>query len=254
MANLGTLPVTLVTILLLVAPGYLAIRVFLRAAERNDTLDRTGKIVWSSAVSLASLLLLYVTSPHHFQPLTDVGQTLTQRFNIVSGSSLVDSSLSTGVLLYLLHVVFLLIGSLVVGRADRSRRDDPYEERAPWYYALTDLGEERIGVLLQDGSRIDGQFVPAAWDSSTKDLVLESPEKSVDGTRVPLGRSILISSDNISAVVFSEDDPNSETEAEVDVSESATEQIEQMPQVDDDPPEETDSEESDERAGNKSPD
>jgi hypothetical protein len=55
-------------------------------------------------------------------------------------------------------------------------------------------------------------------------------------------------------VVFSESDPNSETEAEVGVSESATEEIEQMPQVDDEPPEETDSEESDERAENKSPD
>lgn len=254
MANPGTLPVTLVTILLLIAPGYLAVRVFLRAAERNDTLDRTGKIVWSSAASLVSLLLLYATSPVHFQLLTNAGQALTQQFNIVSGSSLVESSLSTRVLLYLLHVVSLLIGSLIVGKIDRSRRDDPYEERAPWYYALTDLGEERIGVLLQDGSRIDGQFVPAAWDPSTKDLVLESPEKSVNGTRVPLGRSILISSDNISAVVFSEDDPNRETEAEVDVSESATEEIEQMPQVDDEPPEETDSEEIDERAENKGPD
>ena len=85
MANPGTLPVTLVTILLLVAPGYLAIRVFLRAAERTDTLDRTGKIVWSSAVSLASLLLLYTLSPYYFDPVADAGEHLSKRAGFVGG-------------------------------------------------------------------------------------------------------------------------------------------------------------------------
>lgn len=250
MANPGTLPVTLVTILLLVAPGYLAIRVFLWVAERNDTLDRTGKIVWSSAASLMSLLVLYTASPVHFEPVTSAGEMLTTQYNIVSGSSLIESQLSTGVLLYLLHVALLLIGSLIAGKGDKSRRDDPYGERAPWYYALTDLGEEEIGVLLQDGSRIDGQFVPAAWDPSTKDLMLEDPRRVGDVCE-PLGRSILISSDNISAVVFTEDDPNRETEEEVEVSESAAEEIEQIRQGDDNQSKGT-SRENDEQRENSS--
>jgi|GEM_PF-2101598 len=230
MANPGTLPVTLVTILLLVAPGYLAVRVFLRAAERNDTLDRTGKVVWSSAASLGSLLVLYAASPLHFELLSTAGQALTGQYNVVSGSDLVASRLSTGVLLYLLHIVLLLTGSLVAGSADKSRRDDPYGERQPWYYALADLGEEEIGVLLQDGSRIDGTFVPAAWDPSTKDLVLENPRRT-ESMPEPLGRSILISSEDISAVVFTEEDPNRETGEEVEPSESATETIEEMRQT-----------------------
>lgn len=228
MANPGTLPITLVTILLLVAPGYLAIRLFLRVAERNDTLDRTAKIVWSSAVSLLSLLLLYGSSPIHFEPLAGLAEIMTRQFDFVSGSDLSNGSLPTGVLLYLLHVGLLLLGALIVGGSDRFRRDDPYEKRAPWYYALADLGEENIGVLLQDGSRIDGQFVPAAWDPSTKDLVLESPERVADEGSEPLGRSILVSSDDISAVVFVDEDPDEETEAAVAPSASAVEEIEQI--------------------------
>lgn len=232
MANPGTLPVTLVTILLLVAPGYLAIRVFLRAAERTDTLDRTGKIVWSSAVSLASLLLLYTLSPYYFDPVADAGEHLSKRAGFVGGAEILSISLPATVILYTLHVSLLLIVSWVIGRRERRHREDPYSEREPWYYALTDLGAEEIGVLLQDGSRIDGTFVPAAWDPSSKDLVLEDPVRNGDGMRVPLGRTVLISSDNISAILFPDNDPNRATGQSVGVSEAAVEEIDEIEPTD----------------------
>ncbi|MFB6177796.1 MAG: DUF6338 family protein [Halobaculum sp.] len=231
MANPGTLPITLVTILLLVAPGYVAIRLFLRYSERKQPLDRTEKIVWSSAASLLSLFVLYVTSPIHYDFVTAAGEFLLDNAGIVSGTEILRTSLPTGVLLYLLHLALLLLGAVVVGRADLARRDDPYSERRPWYYAFTDLGEEQIEVVLQDGSRVSGQFVPAAWDPSSRDLILEEPVRQTDGVNEPLGRTILISSDDVSAVVFVEEDPNSEAVEETEPSEEAEDSLEKLREV-----------------------
>ncbi|MEZ3142869.1 DUF6338 family protein [Halobaculum sp. MBLA0143] len=207
MANPGTLPVTLVTILLLVAPGYLAIRVFLRVAERNDTLDRTAKIVWSSAASLGSLLLLYLASPVYFDRVTDFGKALTES-GVVTGETLFGSSLSTGVLLYGSHLLVLFVLTGPLGLADRQRGDDDRDRREPWRYAFDDAGGGQIEVFLENGPHIRGEFDPSAWDSSRKDLYLRDPKSLSDGKPVPLEQSMLIRSEWITGVVFPEDDPN----------------------------------------------
>jgi hypothetical protein len=227
MANPGTLPITLVTILLLVAPGYVAIRLFLRYSERKQPLDRTEKVVWSSAASLLSLFIVYATSPLHFGLVTDVGRFLLNAVGVVSGSRILGLALPTGVLLYLLHLVVLFLGAFSVAETDRRRRDDPYGQRRPWYYAFNDLGEEEIEVVLQDGSRISGQFVPAAWDPSIKDLFLENPTRLEGRTSEPLGRSILIRSENISAVAFVEEAPQNET-VDAETSETIAEKVDKM--------------------------
>lgn len=227
MANPGTLPITLVTILLLIAPGYIAIRLFLRRSERKRALDRTEKIVWSSAASLLSLLVIYATSPLHFGLVTDAGEFLLNSVGVVSGSKILGTSLPTGVLLYLLHLVVLFLGAFFVAEKDQQRRDDLYSQRRPWYYAFNDLGEEEIEVVLQDGSRISGQFVPAAWDPSIKDLFLEDPTRLESRGSEPLGRSILISSEDISAVAFVEEAPQNET-VDAETSETAAEEIDKM--------------------------
>ncbi len=231
MANPGTLPITLVTILLLIAPGYIAIRLFLRRSERKRTLDRTDKIVWSSAASLMSLFVVYATSPLHFGLVTDVGGFLLNSVGVVSGSKILGTSLPTGVLLYLLHLAVLFIGAFLVAKKDQQRRDDLYSQRRPWYYAFNDLGEEEIEVVLQDGSRISGQFVPAAWDPSIKDLFLEDPTRSESRESEPLGRSILISSEDISAVAFVEEAPQNETAKTAETSETAAEEIDKMREI-----------------------
>jgi hypothetical protein len=210
MANPRTLPVTLVTILLLVAPGYLAIRVFLRAAERNDTLDRTGKIVWSSAASLVSLLLLYVTSPVHFDWVVTRGVTLTEGVGVVTEAELFGISLATGVLLYVGHLLVLFAATGLLGVGSRWSGDDDRDRREPWRYAFDDAGEGRIEVSLEDSSRIRGYFDPFAWDSSRKGLYLRDPVRVTDDGSESVGRSMLVRSEWITGVVFFEDDPNSE--------------------------------------------
>ncbi|MEZ3115193.1 DUF6338 family protein [Halobaculum sp. MBLA0147] len=160
MANPGTLPITLVTILLLVAPGYLAIRLFLRVAERNDTLDRTAKIVWSSAASLGSLFVLYVFSPVHFGWMAGVGETLTDGLGVVTGSELLGVSLSTGVLLYLGHLSVLALLAALLGVADRRRGGDDRDRREPWRYAFDEAGDGWIEVFLENGPHIRGDSIP----------------------------------------------------------------------------------------------
>lgn len=226
MANPGTLPVTLVTILLLVAPGYLAVRVFLRAAERNDTLDRTGKIVWSSAASLVSLLLLYLLSPVHFEWVVAGGEILTEGFGVVTGAKLLGVSLSTGVLLYTEHLSVLFLLALLLGGVDKLRGDDDRDRREPWRYAFDDAGAGEIEVFLENGPHIRGEFDPSAWDSSRKGLYLRSPRSLSDGETVPLGQSMLVRSEWITGVVFPEDDPNSEQTKLVDISEEIAVQLE----------------------------
>ena len=218
MANPGTLPVTLVTILLLVAPGYLAIRVFLRAAERNDTLDRTGKIVWSSAASLGSLFLLYLTSPIYFDGVESLGATLTEQFNVVTGETLFGSSLSTGMLLYGGHLTLLFVVTALLGLADRWRATDDRDRREPWRYAFDDAGEGRIEVFLENGPHIRGEFDPSAWDSSRKDLYLKDPRSLSEDDEIPLGQSILIRSEWITGVVFPEGDPNNDQMEQAELS------------------------------------
>jgi len=225
MANPGTLPVTLVTILLLVAPGYLAIRVFLRAAERTDTLDRTGKIVWSSAASLVSLLLLYVASPLHFDWVIAQGETLTEGLGVVTGTELFGVSLSTSVLLYVEHLLMLFLVAFVLGSLDRLRGDDDRDRRKPWQYAFNDAGEGQIEVFLENGPHIRGDFDPSAWDSSRKGLYLRNPKSLSDGETVPLGQSMLVRSEWITGVVFPEDDPNSE---QIELVETPQEMIEEI--------------------------
>ena len=210
MANPGTLPVTLVTILLLIAPGYLAVRVFLRAAERNDTLDRTGKIVWSSAVSLVSLLLLYLLSPVHFEWVVAGGETLTEGFGVVTGAKLLGVSLSAGVLLYAEHLSVLFLLAVLLGGVDKLRGDGDRDRREPWRYAFDKAGEGQIEVSLEDGSQIRGEFDPFAWDSSRKDLYLGDPVRVTDEGSEQIGQSMLIRSEWITGVAFLEDDPNSE--------------------------------------------
>lgn len=252
MANPGTLPITLVTILLLVAPGYLAIRLFLRRAERNYTLDRTEKVVWSSAVSLASLLLLYVFSPLIFGWLETSGRFLLNRIGFVSSQTLETLSLPTGILLYLTHLVVLFGGAEVLGARDKKEGDDDRDRREPWRYAFDDAGEGRIEVFLENGSQISGEFDPSAWDSSQKDLYIENPVKLSDNDNVPIGQSMLVRSEWITGVVFSGDDPNrgpmetanssTEAEAELDRLQTSGEESDELPDEsapnrDDDPSE-----------------
>lgn len=247
MANPGTLPVTLVTILLLVAPGYLAIRVFLRAAERTDTLDRTGKIVWSSAVSLASLLLLYLTSPIYFDGVESLGATLTKQFNVVTGETLFGSSLSTGVLLYGGHLTLLFVITVLLGLADRWRATDDRDRREPWRYAFDDAGAGEIEVFLEDESHIRGEFDPSAWDSSRKDLYLKQPVRIADDGVESVGQSILVRSEWITRVVFPDEDRDEElmkrsneiNSERQEMAEKAVEELEQSA---------TDSSETDETA------
>ena len=235
MANPGALPITLVTILLLVAPGYLAIRVFLWRAERNYTLDRTEKIVWSSATSLASLFLLYLMSPVLFPTFDDVGSFLLDQLGFIGYSSLGSVSLPTSVLLYLTHLALLLVSSELVAIADIRQTDDDRDRREPWRYAFDDAGEGRIEVFLEDGSRIRGEFDPSAWDSSRKDLYLRDPVRLGDNKSV--GRSMLVRSEWITRVVFPVEDPDEEQmkrsrEIGGEMREQAEEAVEELPQSD----------------------
>jgi len=221
MASLGTLPVSLLTILLLVVPGLLGIEFYYLLSKKNASLTRIQWVVYSTFVSIISLLTLYFASPLYYEFIDGLATDTATNLNIVSEEQILALTLPVLLTLYLLHVVISSGGSALIGLGvDKIlHRGRSLDRRQPWHYAFNEVpshGEE-IEVVMNDETVIQGEFNETAWDENRRELFLDNPYEVVysqDGgeriTQHDLGRSILLREEAISRVIFTIEDPDQE--------------------------------------------
>lgn len=222
MASLTTFPITLLTLLLLLTPGLMGLRLFYEASKRKSSLTRTRLIVYSSVLSGVSVFVLYVISHlllNSFVPLTE---GLADSLNIVSGSDLEAISLPGAVGLYLTHITLTVFLGTVIGRGYRACKfryhNELLDRREPWEFIFTKSPRdgEWVEVTLSGGDIIQGRFNKRAFDAEERELFLDDPHRveysgqEPQDKREDLGRSIYLHPDAIQQVVTLEDDPNSD--------------------------------------------
>lgn len=219
MASPGRVPISLLTILLLVGPGLIGLDLFFRVTDKNRSLSRVQLIVYSATVSVASILLLYFFTPFYFTGLSAFSSNLATDVGTVTETELSELKIANIVSLYLIHFALAGILGAGLGYVANRRSEKERDRRDAWQYTFEDVPTdgEQIEVVLRDETTIQGQFNEKAWDEQQHELFLEDPAKveykewsnklehSVD-----LGRSILLHEESISRVIFPKDDPQSE--------------------------------------------
>lgn len=205
------LPVRFLAILLLAVPGLVGLEVYYRLAGRPNTLSRTRLVAFSTVVSLSSLLVLYLGSPLYLDRLVRAtGDGALAGLPAVESLPVVP--LPAVVLLYLLHSgVATAIGTAVGFMSDSLlNRGIERDRRDPWSYAFQHHigGTNEVVVVLDDGRRVAGSLVEAAWDGDTRELYVRGATLVGDAGEEPPGELVLFTEAAVSHVYFPERDPN----------------------------------------------
>lgn len=237
MPNPGTLPISLLTIILLVVPGLLGLDLYYRLAEKSTSLSRVQWIVYSVITSLSSLFLLYFLTFFYLGTVESTSETIAATLGIATVSELSELSVPTFVSLYVFHILVAMGLGAGLGWWKKSEYED---RREPWHYAFDETQQdgEEMEVVTSDGTVIQGEYNRTAWDDSQRELFLHDPYEiiySADGSKrekkIDLGRSIIVMEESISRVVFIEEDPNQER-----VSRLAEQEDDEGSQFDDETP------------------
>jgi len=212
-------PFRLIGVILLFAPGLLALDLYYRFTQQTSSLSRVQLIVYSSLVSIASILLLYVATPAYLGTLLSISNDISGQFNLASVDDFSGITIANIVSLYALHVIFAGVIGIAVGKTIDKRSDAERDRREPWHYAFAVVpsdGEE-LEVIMGDGTVIHGEFNKRAWDSTRRELYLDNPSEVNYGqgnadieSEISLGRSILLQEEAISRIIFTEEDPQRE--------------------------------------------
>jgi hypothetical protein len=217
-SGVGAAPLNVIVLILLFVPGIIGMDLYYFTAQKRNPLTRSRRLIYSTAISAVSLLILYVVSPVYFDAGSMIIGRTAARLNIVTQEELANLVLPVGTVFYISHAALAGLGGALAGRTIRTVSSSDSDPREPWHYAFEQSGsDERIEVLLTDDRIIHETFDQAAWDSSQRKLFLNDPEQvtyNSDGTNIEsrnsLGRSLLIMGDSISQVVFLEQDPESD--------------------------------------------
>lgn len=220
MTSVGTFPITLFTLLLLLAPGLIGLRLFYETSKRKFSLTRTRLIVYSSALSGFSVLTLYLSSFILLEYFVPLSQTIAGTLQVASEAEIGEIPLSGMVGLYFIHISLTFVIGAILGVGYRTykfrRHNKLLDRREPWEFIFTKSPRdgEWIEVLLNNGEIIQGKFNHRAFDNDIRELFLDDPysveySSSERGTtREDLGRSVYLSSDAIQRIVTIEEDPN----------------------------------------------
>ncbi|ADQ66371.1 hypothetical protein GL213_03865 [Halogeometricum borinquense] len=236
MATPTTIPISVLSILLLLAPGLVGLQIFFKYAQRRPSPSRTKWVAWSALTSLISLVLLYLFSGFYLLNLRRIASSLSGFLGIISING-IELSATSALFLYLSHIFVIFVGSSLLGLFDRNilNKDEILDPREPWEYAFDEIpvdGEE-LDIYLQDGVQLRGEFNERAWDSSKRELFLENPYKvESDGkggqSLSDLGRSILIQSKAVSHIVFATEDPDQKRIESIEVTSETAGEIENL--------------------------
>lgn len=238
----GRLPLGLVTVLVFVVPGLIGLEMYFRASQRSRELSRTRLVVYSAAISLFSLLVLYFLSGPLTRRAEALGGWVRSTPLVISATVPVTQStkaeLASVVILYLAHLTLSVLIGVVSGLGSRLvvDRGVSRDRRNPWELAFEDEANEsgKIVVVLEDGRAIAGTHETRGWDRDQRELLLFSPKDVTEestsrfdieavtadksdqeqraGTNAPLEGtdSVLLTSDVISNVYFFEMDRDRE--------------------------------------------
>jgi len=239
MATGTTLPISLLTIVLLLVPGLVSLELYFRRTSKQDRTTRTKRIVYSIFLSLASLGTLYLLSPLYFDWVSKSVRSLGAVLNVASRSELLGLALFSTAVLYALHFVLTLVLGHTLGFVEDEfwNPDRVLDRRPPWEYAFDEAKSEEVEVTLDDGTIIRGRFNDAAWDKESHDLYIEEPEEVQykDGIEIgeptDLGRSLLLKQSAIGFVAFTKEDPNSEPPSEIEEEEYSSNIDEQLDEM-----------------------
>lgn len=218
MATPTRLPLSLLTIVLLVVPGVLALEYYARRAGKRFQLGRIERIVYSVTFSLASLALLYLFSPFYFDGTTGWLAGFAKEYGFASVDSIGGLGIPEGSVLYVSQVLLALGLAHVSGFVVSWRADEDLDPRPPWQYAFNETEQEVIEIGMKSGKVVRGGFNEAAWESTGQDLYVDDPEEihydEGEETRDPtdIGRSILITESAIDYVSFVTEDPDTEAD------------------------------------------
>lgn len=171
----GVQAFNLVSILLLILPGWLGVKLYLNGVERSDRLGRIDTVVVSIVVSLCGLLILavfytlwllvfsYPSSPWY--------PTVRQLSPLVQAPVLV-------IINYANLVVVASILGLYCAYSGRLIGQLPDAPNKVWRTRLEAVekspGGDKIRVVTTDGDRITGEL--GNWSVDSRDLVVEDPK------------------------------------------------------------------------------
>lgn len=213
---------TLVYILIFLVPGLISLRVLFYLSGKKYDLSRVHLVVYSTALSALSGLILYSGSGFLYNIVTSAGSFLNDYLGISSISDLLGLSGPALLIVFLLHSTITLFVGVILGKSwkgVRVKRNIIFDPREAWEFAFDESPDpgEMIEVTLRSGRVIQGEVNTLAFDSDVRELFLDNPwivEYGSDNeniiNRADMGRSIYLHSDAIEEVVFLEEDPNVE--------------------------------------------
>ncbi|MEZ3115742.1 DUF6338 family protein [Halobaculum sp. MBLA0147] len=189
----------LVTMLLLILPGFAGTKLYLQQVNKRDRyaeIDRFETVVVSVTVSLVGLVILYLIHWLSFG-VTSSGVPLATPPGWAELADRVETPL--GLLFnYLLLLTFVCGGAFVFGRRGAFISKVPAASNKIWRTLLgsVEIGTSRnVRVKTNSGDVIVGEL--AAWDHDPRELVLREPRvvgedgesKEPSGARVYLAES-----------------------------------------------------------------
>lgn len=171
---------SLVSILLLILPGWLGVKLYLRRVKRQDRLNRLDTVALSIGVSVSAIaglsfvFILYYTIG--YQLLTPTKPLVIPP---VSGLLLLTKSL----LLAGMNYVLLVSSAAQLGEYCASEGyfmgQLPNPPNSVWRTQLESIenspGDDHIRVVTADDDHISGKL--GGWSVDSKDLVVEEPER-----------------------------------------------------------------------------
>lgn len=217
----------IIFILLILAPGLISLDLYHRIARRKSSLSRIKWVAYSTAVSLASLVLVFISVPFSERAPLPVVRFFEMFLGLPDTPYFSARSMAELLFLYFQHIV--IVGVLAVGVAvlDRRVRDEELDRREAWKFAFDEGRDEtdRVEVVMNDGTIVRGDFIRKAWDRSQRELYLDDPveveyvddpDGGVTEEVQDIGRSTFLNGDSISRVLFLQEDPQSERMDEVE--------------------------------------
>lgn len=223
MGTIQSIPISFITLLLLLAPGLIGLRILYFYSKRKFSLTRTRLIVYSSFLSGISVLILYASSNILFQNFIPVIGVIASTLNISRESKIMHIPLWGLVGLYILHISVVIVIGAAVGLGYRKYKwhwkDQILDRRDPWEYTFTEspTDGEWIEVKLQSGDIVQGKFNDRAFNPAKRELFLddpfqvEYPSPNKEAKRYDMGRSIYLHSGAIQQAVTLQEDPNAKT-------------------------------------------
>lgn len=214
MVGLAAPSVNLLYIVLLLVPGVIGIDLYLRASKRIGDLSRLKVLVYSVALSILSILLLYIGSPVLYPFVTGFSSDFTSIWSLSTSTDLLNLEVSDWFFVYISQTLLAVSLGFIIGKIDLNLYGDGSRDRRDaWKFAFGKApreGEELI-VVTNDGTRLKGLWNEKAFTKSKRELYLDEPSKiSNNGEEeTQLGRGIYLHENEIAQVVIPELDPDS---------------------------------------------